>query len=196
MADNLSMAWKDAQKKDPSCRGVRIVISASAYNMMARFYRYAENLALNLENVCNDTRHQQVMNEARNRGYKMYSENIMRNDARLLLDLLRQIGPVNVYPAKDEQCKVSIPKDHVRDLYCMMDAVQYMTDKMTNIFQTSDYLDYFKVLKAENRPYTGASVLKEWIILRLGAIYIENRLKQDMKFDRKGRQWREALVAA
>lgn len=194
MADHLTMAWKDAQNTDPLCRGVRIVIPASAYNMMARFYRYAENLAVNLENVCNDPRHQAVMNEGRKRGYNMYSENIMRSDARLLLDLLRHIGPVHVYPAEDEGCRLSVPKKHVRDLYCMMDAVQYVTDKMTNVFQTSDYLDYFKVLKAENRPYDGASVLKEWIILRLGAIYIENRLKQDMKFDRKGRQWREALA--
>lgn len=196
MADQLSMAWKDAQTKQPNLRGVRVVIPVAAYNMMARFYRYAENLAINLENVCNDPEHQKLMQEARRRGYMMYSENIMRSDAKLLLDLLRHIGPVTVDPDRSEKASISVPREHIRDLYCMMDAVQHVTDKMTNIFQTSDYLTYFKVLKDEKRPYEGASALKEWIILRLGARYIEGKLKHDMKFDRKGKQWRESLVIA
>lgn len=196
MPDNLSRAWTDAQKSQPDLRGVRVVMPVSAYNMMARFYRYAEGLALHLEEVCNDPAHQALMREAARRGYTMYSENLMRSDAKLLMDLLRRIGPVAVNPDRDERSMISVPKSHIKDLYCMMDGVQHVTDKMTNIFRTSDYLGYFRVLKAENRPYEGPSAMKEWLILRIGARYIEARLKRDMKFDRKGKRWKEALAIA
>lgn len=136
-----------------------VLLHFKVYRAYMWLYATAYLMAKKTDAVLNDPTHQNLLRDAEAQGYKMPDTKAVRASITRLRQSLEDLDPDCGEMSRRDI--VRLPAETARGLYeVAMDADQAMVQLFDGIRQ-SDYMLYFRDMKAANREYNGPQSLQE-----------------------------------
>lgn len=164
------------------------------YDQMVTLYRWSQKLARDLNKIMESNEHAMLMREGGRLGYVLPLPDFLYGDLKVLQKHLSQGHPFYVRPSKRYPDHVHMPIQMLRQLNSIFKQDRRIVTKMHNLFETTDYLDYFTYLKhVACQPYTGPHCLDSFIQLYARLMFFDKSLEQQVRAKNIHNQWRKLI---
>ncbi len=142
----------------PSARIAAVLVDPKVYHVYSFLYLEARRLVRKMEDVRNDSHHQEILIRGPALGYKMPDVEAIRTRTNALKDTLESFDPDNVCMLRRS---VMLPAATARGLYLTAIQSAILIDTIFKNAKDSEYMLWLRALKHTGEEYRGPASLQQ-----------------------------------